>query len=184
MIHREDRDGIAVLRIEHGKANAIDTEFFDSLAPYDDKWVSADAHAYMDFTRKGLGLGAFTAALYAADRWGPRVKVMEEMTFGSAMAIGVAQAVANSRKPETAGFMDGRTSWDPGGSFGYGRARRMGPTFEATLWGFVSGGALVLGAASGSRVAVDEGLAGGEEVVLDPPASLRDGDRVRRAGSS
>ena len=39
----------------------IDPEFFDSLAPYDDKWVSADAHAYVDFTRKGLGLGAFTA---------------------------------------------------------------------------------------------------------------------------
>ena len=44
--------------------------------------------------------------------------------------------------------------------------------------------ALGLGASSGSRVAVEEGLEGGEEVVLDPPASLRDGDRVRRAGSS
>ena len=31
MIHREDRDGIAVLRIEHGKANALDMELCDAV---------------------------------------------------------------------------------------------------------------------------------------------------------
>ena len=32
MIHREDRDGIAVLRIEHGKANALDMELCNAVA--------------------------------------------------------------------------------------------------------------------------------------------------------
>ena len=31
MIHREDRDGIAVLRIEHGKANALDVELCNAI---------------------------------------------------------------------------------------------------------------------------------------------------------
>ena len=31
MIHREDRGTIAVLRIQNGKANALDTDFFDAL---------------------------------------------------------------------------------------------------------------------------------------------------------
>ena len=31
MIHREDRDGIAVLRIEHGKANTLDLESCDAI---------------------------------------------------------------------------------------------------------------------------------------------------------
>lgn len=31
MIHREDRDGTAVLRIEHGKANALDAELLEGL---------------------------------------------------------------------------------------------------------------------------------------------------------
>ena len=31
MIHSEDRDGIAVLRIEHGKANTLDTELCDAV---------------------------------------------------------------------------------------------------------------------------------------------------------
>ncbi len=31
MIHREDRDGLAVLRMEHGKANAFDVEFSHDL---------------------------------------------------------------------------------------------------------------------------------------------------------
>ena len=31
MIHREDRDGIAVLRIEHGKANILDLELCDAV---------------------------------------------------------------------------------------------------------------------------------------------------------
>ena len=31
MIHREDRDSVAVLRMEHGKANAVDTDLFADL---------------------------------------------------------------------------------------------------------------------------------------------------------
>ncbi len=31
MIHREDRDSVAVLRLEHGKANAIDTDLFADI---------------------------------------------------------------------------------------------------------------------------------------------------------
>lgn len=31
MIHREDREGIAVLRLDHGKANALDTELLQAL---------------------------------------------------------------------------------------------------------------------------------------------------------
>jgi len=31
MIHREDRDGVAVLRMEHGKAQAMDLELLDAL---------------------------------------------------------------------------------------------------------------------------------------------------------
>lgn len=31
MIHRQDRDGIAVLRMDHGKANALDTELLEAL---------------------------------------------------------------------------------------------------------------------------------------------------------
>jgi enoyl-CoA hydratase len=31
MIHREDRDGVAVLRMEHGKANAMDVELLEGL---------------------------------------------------------------------------------------------------------------------------------------------------------
>ncbi|MEM6794434.1 MAG: enoyl-CoA hydratase/isomerase family protein [Acidobacteriota bacterium] len=31
MIQREDRGSVAVLRIEHGKVNALDTDFFDAL---------------------------------------------------------------------------------------------------------------------------------------------------------
>jgi RND family efflux transporter MFP subunit len=39
---------------------------------------------------------------------------------------------------------------------------------------------VVLGERRGTTFVVAKGLAGGEEVVLDPPASLRDGDAVRR----
>lgn len=34
MIHRDDRDGIALLRMEHGKANAVDSELFDALGAH------------------------------------------------------------------------------------------------------------------------------------------------------
>ena len=38
---------------------------------------------------------------------------------------------------------------------------------------------LVLGERKGGRVAVVQGLSGGEDVVLEPPRSLKSGDRVR-----
>lgn len=37
MIHREDRDAITVLRVEHGKANAVDVELFDALRQHLDQ---------------------------------------------------------------------------------------------------------------------------------------------------
>ncbi len=43
MIHREDRDGIAVLRVEHGKANALDLELCDAIVEAFD--AAADARA-------------------------------------------------------------------------------------------------------------------------------------------
>ena len=43
MIHREDRDGIALLRIEHGKANVLDLELCDAIVQaFDD---AAEARA-------------------------------------------------------------------------------------------------------------------------------------------
>jgi enoyl-CoA hydratase len=41
MIHREDHDGVAVLRMEHGAVNAVDTELFDDLGQSLDE-VEAD----------------------------------------------------------------------------------------------------------------------------------------------
>jgi HlyD family secretion protein len=35
------------------------------------------------------------------------------------------------------------------------------------------------GATAEQRVRIEEGLIGGEEVIVGPPASLKDGDRVR-----
>ena len=43
MIHREDRDGIAVLRIEHGKANTLDMELCDSIVGAFDSAAEARA---------------------------------------------------------------------------------------------------------------------------------------------
>jgi hypothetical protein len=38
----------------------IDAEFYESLAPYDDKWVAADGSAYVDVTRPNFGLGVYS----------------------------------------------------------------------------------------------------------------------------
>jgi len=38
----------------------IDAEFYDSLAPYDDRWVAADGSAYVDVTRPSFGLGVYS----------------------------------------------------------------------------------------------------------------------------
>lgn len=37
MIHREDRDAVTLLRVEHGKANAVDIELFDELRQHLDQ---------------------------------------------------------------------------------------------------------------------------------------------------
>ena len=45
MIHREVREGIAILRMEHGKANAVDIELFEELSSSLD--ALEDARAYV-----------------------------------------------------------------------------------------------------------------------------------------
>ena len=45
MIHREDRGPVAILRIEHGKANAVDTELFADLGTALDDVEASDARA-------------------------------------------------------------------------------------------------------------------------------------------
>jgi RND family efflux transporter MFP subunit len=56
----------------------------------------------------------------------------------------------------------------------------------ASVWvvkdGAVSRVKVDLGPQNGDRVEVRSGLAGGENVVVQPPAGLKDGDRVRTAG--
>jgi hypothetical protein len=42
--------------------DAVDTQFLDELARYDDRWVGADANAYVDVTRSGFGVGVFGTA--------------------------------------------------------------------------------------------------------------------------
>lgn len=39
----------------------VDPSFLDEIGPYDDKWVGADANAYVDFTRPRLGIGVYSA---------------------------------------------------------------------------------------------------------------------------
>ena len=41
--------------------DTIDREFYESLAPYDDRWVAVDANAYVDVTRPGFGIGVYSA---------------------------------------------------------------------------------------------------------------------------
>ncbi|MEM8934130.1 MAG: enoyl-CoA hydratase/isomerase family protein [Acidobacteriota bacterium] len=45
MIHRDDRDGIAVLTLDHGKANAVDIELFEALGEHLDNLETDDARA-------------------------------------------------------------------------------------------------------------------------------------------
>jgi hypothetical protein len=42
--------------------DSVDTQFLDELAKYDDRWVAADANAYVDVTRRGFGIGGFGTA--------------------------------------------------------------------------------------------------------------------------
>ena len=45
MIQRDDRDGIAVLTLDHGKANAVDIELFEALGEHLDTLETDDAKA-------------------------------------------------------------------------------------------------------------------------------------------
>lgn len=45
MIHRQDRKSVTVLRMEHGKANAVDSELFDQLARRLDELEQSSARA-------------------------------------------------------------------------------------------------------------------------------------------
>jgi len=75
---------------------SIDAAFFDELAPYDDRWVGADAGAYLDFTRPGMGLGVYSAgrAQVKVDRgvYEPRVEanVLDDIVAvaGGSMHLG------------------------------------------------------------------------------------------------
>jgi len=49
--------------------------------------------------------------------------------------------------------------------------------------GKVSARAVEVGPAHGDQVEIRKGLAGGESVVVDPPAGLKNGARVRAIGS-
>jgi hypothetical protein len=74
----------------------IDQEFYDSLAPYDDRWVAVDANAYVDVTRPGFGLGVYSTGRlqFKIDRgvYEPRVyaDVRDDIValIGGAMPLG------------------------------------------------------------------------------------------------
>lgn len=57
MISREDVNGVAVLTIEHGKANAIDTDLLDALADRLDSLETSDAEALV-LTGSGASFSA------------------------------------------------------------------------------------------------------------------------------
>jgi hypothetical protein len=42
--------------------DAVDDAFLEELTAYDDRWVAADASAYVDLTRRSFGAGAFGTA--------------------------------------------------------------------------------------------------------------------------
>ena len=58
MIHREDRDGVAVLRLEHGKANAFDVDLFHEL----DERIAEAVPAVRALVLTGTG-GIFSAGV-------------------------------------------------------------------------------------------------------------------------
>ncbi len=60
MIHREDQGQVAVLRLEHGKANAIDIDFFDELDQRIDEAVASAAVQALVLTGTG---GIFSAGV-------------------------------------------------------------------------------------------------------------------------
>ena len=80
----------------------IDAQFYEDLAPYDNRWVTAGGNAYMDVTRPGFGLGVYTtgSASLKIDRgvYEPRVseRVIDDIvaTVGASMPLGRANITA------------------------------------------------------------------------------------------
>jgi hypothetical protein len=76
----------------------VDPAFLDEAAAYDDKWVGADAAAYVDFTRPYLGLGVYSAgsAQIKVDRgvYEPRVfaNVIDDIVAVAAGAMDLGTA--------------------------------------------------------------------------------------------
>ncbi len=78
--------------------DTIDQDFYDSLAPFDDRWVASDVHAYTDLTRPGFGIGVYTTGRvqFKIDRgvYEPRVhaNVFDDIVAvtGGAMSLGRA----------------------------------------------------------------------------------------------
>lgn len=76
--------------------DAVDSQFLDELAEYDDRWVAADANAYMDLTRPGFGIGGYgTARIQVkADRGVYEPRIYENAisdivgTVGGALPLG------------------------------------------------------------------------------------------------
>lgn len=79
----------------------VDQEFFDSLAPYDDRWVAADARAYSDITRPNLGIGVYTtgSVQFKIDRgiYEPRVYAQIHDDIVGVVGAGMELGRANLR---------------------------------------------------------------------------------------
>lgn len=58
MIHRQDRDGVAVLTLDHGKANAVDLELFEALDEHLEAIETDDAARAVVLTGAGSSFSA------------------------------------------------------------------------------------------------------------------------------
>ena len=86
MIHREDRDIITILRMEHGKANAVDTDLF---ADIDTALAAAEASKALVLTGTG---SIFSAGV-------DLFRVLEE---GAPYLEKFLPALSNRSRPSTA----------------------------------------------------------------------------------
>jgi hypothetical protein len=81
---------------EFSDFDEIDQDFYDTLAPYDDRWVAAEADAYFDATGPRVGVGLYSVARlqFKIDRgvYEPRVygSVADDIVgvVGAAMPLG------------------------------------------------------------------------------------------------
>jgi len=70
----------------------VDREFYDSLAPFDDRWVVADARAAANLVRPYFGLGVYTAgsARFKIDRGIYEPRVYADVTDDIVTVVGGA----------------------------------------------------------------------------------------------